>query len=277
MTDKDLAHRYPDAPTLVADLEDALALEAARAGHARPARRPPSCARSPRAPRRRLPFRLRRPRPDPRRDRRCSLLVGAVVAVAAAREGVERTQRGTGAGHGQAARRARRSSRSSARQRPGLRPARRRRRALRPGARSPSTATPARPGRPRATSGGIAGAGKAGVGIYVDAKPGVDAVRDARSRHAEARLEGRDLRRARRRPRAASTGARGLDEGRRRHRHAASTSASSSTPAASATATTSSGSRSCRPDQERVEISEIAPVRAKTPSARTRGRARSAR
>ena len=32
MTDKDLAHRYPDVPALVADLEEALAIEAARSG-----------------------------------------------------------------------------------------------------------------------------------------------------------------------------------------------------------------------------------------------------
>ena len=32
MTDKDLAHRYADVPSLVADLEDALAIEAARQG-----------------------------------------------------------------------------------------------------------------------------------------------------------------------------------------------------------------------------------------------------
>ena len=30
MTDKDLAHRYHDVTSLVADLEDALAIEAAR-------------------------------------------------------------------------------------------------------------------------------------------------------------------------------------------------------------------------------------------------------
>src|SRR4051812_8148388 len=48
MTDKDLAHRHPDDASLIADLEEVLALEAARAA-ARPARRPPSCARCPRA------------------------------------------------------------------------------------------------------------------------------------------------------------------------------------------------------------------------------------
>src|SRR3712207_1464685 len=32
MTDKDLSHRYPDVPALIADLEEALAIEAARSG-----------------------------------------------------------------------------------------------------------------------------------------------------------------------------------------------------------------------------------------------------
>ena len=45
MTDKDLEHRHPDAATVVADLEDALAIEASRAGARRPARRPRSCGR----------------------------------------------------------------------------------------------------------------------------------------------------------------------------------------------------------------------------------------
>ena len=49
MTAKDLRKRYPDALSLQADLEDALAPSSpARAGP--PARRPPSCARCPRAP-----------------------------------------------------------------------------------------------------------------------------------------------------------------------------------------------------------------------------------
>ena len=54
MTDKDLAHRYADVPSLIADLEDALALEAARQGTSTgeatavirtlPAKRPPPAA-----------------------------------------------------------------------------------------------------------------------------------------------------------------------------------------------------------------------------------------
>jgi hypothetical protein len=95
MTDKDLRRRYPDAATLEADLEEALAIEAARSGHSTGEATavlrtlPPSA-------RRRLPFRLRHPLPV--------LAVVAVLAVAAVivvlvlNEGVDRAQRGTGAG-----------------------------------------------------------------------------------------------------------------------------------------------------------------------------------
>ena len=75
MTDKDLAHRYADVPSLVADLEDALAIEAARSGTSTGEataviRTLPAHAR------RRLPFRMRHP---------ISLLaVIALVAVAVA-------------------------------------------------------------------------------------------------------------------------------------------------------------------------------------------------
>ena len=60
MTDKDLAHRYADVPSLVADLEDALAIEAARLGTSTGEataviRTLPAHAR------RRLPFRMRHP------------------------------------------------------------------------------------------------------------------------------------------------------------------------------------------------------------------------
>ena len=44
-------------------------------------------------------------------------------------------------------------------------------------------------GRPRATRDGLEGAGKSGVGIYIDAKPKVAAVADA-DRHAQAGLQG---------------------------------------------------------------------------------------
>jgi hypothetical protein len=95
MTDKDLRRRYPDAATLIADLEEALAIEAARAG--RSTGEATAVLRTlPPETRRRLPFRLRHPIPI--------LAVIAVLAVAAVvialvlNEGVNRAQRGTGSG-----------------------------------------------------------------------------------------------------------------------------------------------------------------------------------
>src|SRR4051794_17209499 len=93
-TDKDLDHRYPDAPAFVRDLEDAFATEASRSGQA--TGEATAVLRTlPAATRRRLPARLRWQLP---------LLVVIVVAAIAAgsvalllKEGVERTQRGTGA------------------------------------------------------------------------------------------------------------------------------------------------------------------------------------
>src|SRR6476660_6326138 len=58
MTDKDLAHRYADVPSLIADLEDALALEAARQGTS--TGEATAVIRTlPARARRRLPFRMR--------------------------------------------------------------------------------------------------------------------------------------------------------------------------------------------------------------------------
>ena len=95
MTDKDLAHRHPDAATLEADLEDALAAEAARTGTSTGEatavlRTLPADAR------RRLPLRLRLRLPV--------LLLAAMIAVAGGiaylllDQAAERTQRGTGQG-----------------------------------------------------------------------------------------------------------------------------------------------------------------------------------
>ena len=56
--------------------------------------------------------------------------------------------------------------------------------------RASSTATTARPGRPSSYQDGLEGAGKTGVGIYIDAKPKVDAVADA-DRDARTRAGGR--------------------------------------------------------------------------------------
>src|SRR3954465_7729654 len=95
MTDKDLAQRYADVPSLVADLEDALAIEAARQGTS--TGEATAVIRTlPARARRRLPFRMRHP---------VSLLavivlfaVGGVIIALAVREVPERVQRGTGAG-----------------------------------------------------------------------------------------------------------------------------------------------------------------------------------
>jgi eukaryotic-like serine/threonine-protein kinase len=95
MTDKDLGGRYPDVTTLVADLEEALAIEAARSG--RSTGEATAVLRTlPASTRRRLPFRMRHPVP---------ILVvilllaaGAAITAFTLKEGVERTQRGTGPG-----------------------------------------------------------------------------------------------------------------------------------------------------------------------------------
>ena len=97
---------------------------------------------------------------------------------------------------------------------------------------------------------------KDGVGIYVDAEPGV-AARAIEVRHADAGLARRDLRRAeRRRRRRRSTAGRRLAPIDARPSAAR---ASTSTRPASATATTSSGSRSCRRRRASAigEISEL--------------------
>src|SRR5918997_1432270 len=95
MTDKDLGRRYPDVPTLVTDLEEALAIEAARSGKS--TGEATAVLRTlPPETRRRLPFRLRHPLP--------LLAVIAVLAAAAAGvtllvlEAEDRAQRGTGPG-----------------------------------------------------------------------------------------------------------------------------------------------------------------------------------
>ena len=94
MIAKDRAARYPEARALIAELEEAFALEAARTGHA--TGEATSVLRTlPEPQRRRLPLRMRM-RPS---------LVGAVIVLvlAAAAVGawqlVDRTQRGTGAGN----------------------------------------------------------------------------------------------------------------------------------------------------------------------------------
>ena len=95
MTDKDLAHRYVDVTSLVADLEDALALEAARQGTS--TGEATAVIRTlPARARRRLPFRMRHSLPV--------LVIIALAAVAVvvvilvSREVPPRVERGTGPG-----------------------------------------------------------------------------------------------------------------------------------------------------------------------------------
>lgn len=95
MTAKDLQERYPHVEALIRDLEEALALEAARSGQS--TGEATSVLRTlPEPTRRRLPMRLRWHPPVV-----AMILVGVLAAAAmamGAREIVDRTERGTGAG-----------------------------------------------------------------------------------------------------------------------------------------------------------------------------------
>jgi serine/threonine-protein kinase len=95
MTDKSLAHRYADVPSLVADLEEALAIEAARSGTS--TGEATAVIRTlPAHTRRRLPFSMRHP---------ISLLavialfgVGVAIVALVVKEGPKHVTRGTGTG-----------------------------------------------------------------------------------------------------------------------------------------------------------------------------------
>ena len=129
MTDKHLEHRYPDARTLEVDLEDALAVEAARSGRAT-GEATAVIATLPESARRRVPFRVRRRIPI-FAVVGVLLLAGAVGRRAPApgpRPHPARHRRGQGQGAARHQGRLR-----QAHERPGLRPARRRRRARRRG------------------------------------------------------------------------------------------------------------------------------------------------
>lgn len=172
MTDKDLGRRYPDIPTLVADLEEALAIEAARSGKS--TGEATAVLRTlPESTRRRLPFRLRHPLP----------ILGVIglfavmVAIAALllKEGVDRTQKGTGSGTNEApvGEQVVSLARASATDYDPL-----------GDDEEHHSQAPLVVDRDRGTSwttegysSGLEGANKAGVGIYLDAKPSVDAVR----------------------------------------------------------------------------------------------------
>ena len=95
MTAKDLGERYRDAATVIRELEEVLALEAARRGQS--TGEATSVLRTlPEPTRRRLPLRLRW-RPPLVASILAGLLAAAVMAVGA-KELADRTQRGTGAG-----------------------------------------------------------------------------------------------------------------------------------------------------------------------------------
>src|SRR4051812_11274118 len=95
MTDKDLGRRYVDAGSLVDDLEDALAVEAARSGRST-GEATAVIATLPERHRRRLPLRMRRRVP-------LFAVLGAIVLAAAVvgvlvYQGAQHTERGTGQG-----------------------------------------------------------------------------------------------------------------------------------------------------------------------------------
>jgi serine/threonine-protein kinase len=168
MTDKDLRKRYPDALSLQADLEEALARELNRTG--RSTGEATAVLRTlPDSARRRLPLRMRRRLPI--------VAIVAIIAAAAAlgivllKEGVDRTQRGTGQG--------------TVKPEPGTRVVSVKRTSAHdfdPAGDEEEhngqvgLAVDKEPGTDWTTEGYSAGQlGKDGVGIYVDAEPGVDA------------------------------------------------------------------------------------------------------
>jgi eukaryotic-like serine/threonine-protein kinase len=173
MTDKDLADRYPDVPALVADLEETLAIEAARSGTS--TGEATAVIRTlPARARRRLPFRMRHP---------ISLLavvllfaVGAAIVALLGHETVQHTQRGTGTGRvSQPTPQGTRNVSVGASSAHAYDPF--------GGDGEHNDTAPLAVDRDDGTSwttesytDGIAGANKPGVGIYVDAKPEVAAV-----------------------------------------------------------------------------------------------------
>jgi serine/threonine-protein kinase len=172
MTDKSLEHRYADVPSLVADLEEALAIEAARSGTS--TGEATAVIRTlPAHTRRRLPFRMRHP---------ISLLavialfgVGAAIVALVAKEGPKHIQRGTGSGKVSATPPGTKVVSVASASAHDYDP-------LGDGSEHSSEAPlvvdrdPGTSWTTESYSDGIAGAGKPGVGIYVDAKPKVDAV-----------------------------------------------------------------------------------------------------
>jgi serine/threonine-protein kinase len=172
MTDKDLAHRYSDVPMLVADLEDALALEAARQGTS--TGEATAVIRTlPARARRRLPFRMRHSLP-------VLGIIGVIAAavvivIIASREVPPRVQKGTGPGRVEATPEGTRVvsvQRASAHAYDPLGDAEEHSdEASRTVDRDDGTSWTT-----ERYSAGIEGAGKTGVGVYIDAKPKVEAV-----------------------------------------------------------------------------------------------------
>ncbi len=164
-TATDLAERYPDAAAMVADLEEALALETSRSGQA--TGEVTSVLRTlPRRSRRRLPWRMR----HPWRWAASLALLAAIVALVLilvaghTHSGVEpNVPPGRVFSRSDSARPPRTTTTRSA---PAPNTPRR----------SPtsSTATPTRPGAPSTMSKGRS-ASKPGIGLYLDAAPGVKA------------------------------------------------------------------------------------------------------
>ena len=169
MTCKDLRKRYPDARTLQADLEEALARELARTGRST-GEATAILQTLPEGARRRLPLRMRH-RKMPIIAMIALLVVAAGVSALLLKEGADRTTRGTGAG--------------VVKPEPGTRVVSVKRTSakdfdpLGDGEEHHAQAFNAvdkDPGTSWTTEGYTGGnLGKAGVGIYVDADPGVDA------------------------------------------------------------------------------------------------------
>ena len=173
MTDKDLAHRYPDVPALVADLEEALAIEAARSGTS--TGEATAVIRTlPARTQRRLPFRMRHS--IPLLAVILMVAVGAALIAILAKEGVERANPGTGAGNVATptpqGERIVSVKRGSAHDYDPLGDNEEHdEEASRVVDRDPATAWST-----ENYQAGIEGAGKAGVGLYIDARPKVEAV-----------------------------------------------------------------------------------------------------
>jgi eukaryotic-like serine/threonine-protein kinase len=168
-TEKDLDHRYATAADLIADLEDVLPVETARSGHQTSGEVTTVLRSLPRDAQRRVPLRARG------RARRVLAAIVAVAAIATAAiviVAANRVERGTGT----------RNARPPA---PGLTGVSLRQSGahdfdpLGTGGEHPDEATAVVDGDTSTTwstesyQGG--NLGKAGVGIYVDARPGVDA------------------------------------------------------------------------------------------------------